>query len=298
MRIISPIISVIIPTYKRPVETVMRAIKSVLSQTLSPSEIIVVDDSPTDFKESDSLRQAIEKENENIVYLKHPLNMGACAARNTGITNSTGEFVAFLDDDDEWMPEKLEKQISCFEDEQCGLVYCDCILSTDDKASNNISNRRNLSYICYSGQVHEKLAKENFIGSTSFVVVRKSCFDDVGMFDNDFESCQDYDMWLRIAGKYLVKYVDEPLVKYSLHDNEKISTDYNKCIQGLELLIKKHNMLYRQHPFALAKHQISIAGHHRRLGSKRNSFKLYIKFCWGIPYVLFEKLTRKGRKSA
>lgn len=106
------LVSVIIPTYKRTFAMLSRAIKSVLSQSHKNIEIIVVDDSPSSFIDKDSIKRQVEKiPDDRIIYIQHESNQGACVARNTGIKNAKGDYVAFLDDDDEWLPDKLKLQL-------------------------------------------------------------------------------------------------------------------------------------------------------------------------------------------
>ena len=119
-----PTVSIIIPTYNRA-HLIDRSIQSVLNQTYQDFELIVVDDGSTDNTE-DIIRQFQEKD-KRIKYIKHDKNKGGSAARNTGIKNSRGEYIAFQDSDDEWFPEKLEKQIEIIEctDPKVGIVYSD-----------------------------------------------------------------------------------------------------------------------------------------------------------------------------
>ncbi len=129
-------VSVIITTYKREPEMVLRAIDSVLVQTFHDIEIIVVDDSPADFPARKDVRAAVEmRQNENarisIRYIAHSKNKGACVARNTGLEAATGEYIAYLDDDDEWLPEKIEKQMQVMQKSNAGLVYCGNTVKND-----------------------------------------------------------------------------------------------------------------------------------------------------------------------
>lgn len=124
------IVTAVITTYKREPEIVKRAIDSVLAQTYKHINIVVVDDSPADYELRDSVEKLVLDHfaEANITYVQHERNLGACAARNTGLSLVNSEFVAFLDDDDEWLPEKIEKQVKKFRecDELTALVYCGC----------------------------------------------------------------------------------------------------------------------------------------------------------------------------
>ena len=228
------VVSVIVTTYKREPQMVKRAVDSILNQSYKALEVIVVDDSPSDYIMRDDVRNTIESMGDRARYIQHEKNMGACAARNTGIENSHGEFVAFLDDDDEWLPTKLEKQMSKFKNPKVGLVYCSsftCYSDGTKKAKNLVKHTDNIII---------ELLRENFIGSTSFAVMRKDVAIKAGMFDVHIKSAQDCDMWIRMAQISEIDYVDEPLVNYYIHEGENISGNPKNKIQGLERLNQKY----------------------------------------------------------
>ena len=230
-------VSVVITTHKRVPEMVERALKSVLSQTYKNLEVFVVDDSPADYP----LRQAVETmvtgySSQNVKYIPHEKCQGACVARNTGLRAAKGKYIAFLDDDDEWLPEKIEKQLLAFTTDRIALVYCGSNFNRD-----GVVTKRETEYV--SGSIYHKLILGNFIGSTSFPLLRTQALRAVGGFDPLMQSAQDYDVWLRLAEKYEVAYVEEPLVTYYIHDGEQITRNYAKKVSGLERLNEK-NMVY------------------------------------------------------
>ncbi len=238
------LISVIIPTYKRKKVMVKRAVESVLAQTYSNLEIIVVDDSPSNYSgrsEIEAMVAEISIKDNRICYVRHEKNLGACAARNTGINHATGRYIAFLDDDDEWLREKLEMQVSLLKDD-VALVYCGRYIVNELKKATYVSK-----HVYYSGKVFEKLLQSNFIGSTSFVLIKKECLDAVGYFNDSMESAQDYELWLRIAQKYSVDYVNKPLVKYYVHPEERITTNYSNKIRGAEKILNIYHEFYTSH---------------------------------------------------
>ena len=243
-----PLISAVITSYKRTPEVVERALKSILSQTYENLEIIVVDDSPADFKLRDQVRDTVIKYGDKVKYIRHEKNMGACVARNTGIDNSKGEYLAFLDDDDVWDKDKIKLQFEKMQESDAGLVYCDDILLnevTDEKSKCN-----NVKF--YRGNVYDILMKGNFIGGVSFPLIKRECFDTCGKFDPQQPAAQDYDMWVRIAEKYEIDYVDKPLVIYYVHEGECITKNPSKRIKGHERLLEKHRNYLRKHPKILA----------------------------------------------
>ena len=113
MKNLSPTVSVVIPTYKRPVE-ILRAVNSVIVQEYADMEILVVDDNPAGSEYREKTEAALEGLDPRIVHIKNAVSLGGAGARNAGITAARGRFVAFLDDDDEWLPGKLQKQMDLF----------------------------------------------------------------------------------------------------------------------------------------------------------------------------------------
>jgi glycosyltransferase involved in cell wall biosynthesis len=232
----SPKVSIIIPTYNRA-HLLVRAIRSVLNQTFQDFELIVVDDASID-----NTQEIVKAFGEGrIKYIKHKENKGGSAARNTGIKLSKGIYIAFLDDDDEWLPTKLEKQIDRFRksSDRVGLVY---------SWAEIIDDKGNLIMKFHStkkGKVLREIFKGNFIPSST-VIVKKSCFDKVGLFDESFTSCQDREMWTRIASKYEVEVVPEYLARHHRHSGFSIGTSPKKSIYGYYQYFTKFQRLYLQ----------------------------------------------------
>ncbi|GBE39173.1 MAG TPA: glycosyltransferase [Nitrospirae bacterium] len=225
-----PKVSVIIPTYNRAVQAA-KAIRSVLDQTYRDLEVIVVDDCS-----SDDTEEAVKRLNDNrIVYIRHDINKGGAAARNTGIRLAKGEFIAFQDSDDEWMPEKLEKQMQVFENSppDTGVVYTGFWRVENSKRT----------YIPYpwvtrkEGAIHEELLKGNFI-TTQAALVKKECFDKAGMFDDSLPRLQDWELWLRISKYYGFKCVDEPLLVV-YYSGGSITSDKQALIKAAGIISAK-----------------------------------------------------------
>jgi len=236
------LITVIVTTYKRDTEIVLRAVNSVIAQTYQNLEIIIVDDSPSSFEKRAEVENAIAKiDDSRVNYVKHEYNLGACAARNTGIKISKGNFIAFLDDDDLWHFDKIEKQIDKILLSECGLVYCRYYIIDQRKNKKKIYAEK-----FHEGNVFYQLLKVNFIGSTSFPLIRKECFQECGFFDETLKASQDYDMWLRISQKFLVDYIDQPLADYFIHKGESISNNINNRIQGAKAINKKHSIFLKK----------------------------------------------------
>ena len=214
-------VSVVITTYKREARMVERAAKSVLNQTYKNIELIIVDDSPRDYELRNEVKEMAEALGERVRYIQHEENKGACAARNTGIKASNGEFIGFLDDDDEWLAEKIKKQLEKFEDKDTALVYCGNYVID---IQNNTQRIFNTKY--FKGMVFDDLIYENFVGSTSYPLIRKDVLEKLGGFDEKMGAAQDHEMWLRISKKYKIDYVKEPLVNYYIHAGEQITKNH------------------------------------------------------------------------
>ncbi|MGD9073874.1 MAG: glycosyltransferase family A protein [Desulfobacteraceae bacterium] len=194
-------VSVIIPTYNRA-RKLLRAISSVLYQTFTDCEVIVVDDGSDDGT-ADCLKPVMSY----IKYIRHPDNMGVSAARNRGIRASRYPFVAFLDSDDYWLPKKLSTQIAFFK-RNPEAVACQ---------TEEIWIRKGLRV--NPGKRHLKPSGEIFVPSLklclvspSSVVLKRSLLDEVGLFDEDLPACEDYDLWLRISCRYPIHLIPRHLV--------------------------------------------------------------------------------------
>lgn len=233
------LVSVVIPTYNRAPDIIIEAINSVKCQSYKEIEIIVVDDNGEKNPELSKNIESNITDIEGVRYIKHNSNQGACAARNTGIINSNGEFVAFLDDDDIWKPEKTEKQIRLFEDSGVGLVYCGIeVIYTDEKKKVERKATK-------KKKVVEELLKHNYIGSTSCGIARKSALIECGLFDVNLKSGQDQDMWIRLAQKYKVDCVEECLIGYVRNPNDSsISKTKRNRLDSNLYLRKKYDDIF------------------------------------------------------
>ncbi len=226
-------ISVVIPTYSRMGEKLEVAINSVVNQTYRNVEIIVVDDN-SDPAYSEDIVRTLQRY-PNIKYIKHDYNKGACQARNTGILNSSGEYVAFLDDDDNWNIDKLEKQMLKFYSSNTGLVYCGIKYYYEKKRKYVLRPAQRKNDVC------RELLIWNYIGSTSCGMVRKDAALEVGMFDMTLKSGQDLDFWYRIAEKYDVECVDECLLNYTIYSDGTITSNYKNRLESNLYLKSKYN---------------------------------------------------------
>ena len=202
-------ISVVIPTYNRR-QTIGRSIDSVLNQTLFPSEIIVVDDGSTD-----GTCDYIQSNFPSIKLLHQP-NKGVSAARNKGIRYADTNWIALLDSDDEWFPQKLEKQVMTLS-QSPDIKFCH---TEEIWIRNGVRVNQMKKHQKYGGHIFYKCLDMCRI-SPSSVLFHQSILDDVGYFDEDLKVCEDYDLWLRITAKFPVLYIDESLIKkYGGHEDQ------------------------------------------------------------------------------
>jgi GT2 family glycosyltransferase len=212
------LVSVVIPTYNR-VHVLERAIESVLSQTYSNYEIIVVDDGSTD-----STKAAIAQSYGNVRLLSIP-HSGVSKARNRGIMDADGKWVAFLDSDDYWLPRKLERQMEFLKAyPQYTICHTNEIWIRNGVRINQGKKHRKFMGWFFKPCLHLCLI------SPSSVIIHKSVFENCGMFDEQFEVVEDYDLWLRITSKYPVGYVNERLVVKTGGHSDQLS----KKIEGIE----------------------------------------------------------------
>lgn len=244
-----PLVSVVITSYKRERKYIEEAIGSVKNQTYENIEIIVVDDNGDEKKYSEELHNICSE--YGATYFKNPQNMGAQFSRNIGILNSHGVYIAFLDDDDIWMPEKIERQIAFFSDPEVGMVFCDGYSFADGNIENKWEFREASIYDRPIGLRLELF--NDYIGSTSQALIRKECFAKVGMFDCDMPARQDYEMWLRICRFYKVVGCPEKLLLYRFHPGERISTNWEKCFNSYRLVLEKHKQEYDSFSYAKSK---------------------------------------------
>lgn len=228
-------VSVVVPTHER-VGALQKAIESVLSQTITDIEIIVVDDASTDDTEAVVSRY----DDPRIEYLRHDENRGGSAARNTGIDAAEGEFIAFLDDDDEWRPGKLAAQLDAYDRAaaETGVVYTG-IENVDEEGKTNSVKTPQIE-----GDVTKELLLHNFIGSFSALMVDMETIERTGLLDERFPSWQDWEYYIRLSREAEFAAVSEPLVVRHNAGHEQISDDVEtKITETYPLFREKFNDL-------------------------------------------------------
>lgn len=211
-----PLISAIIPTFNRS-SLIIRAINSVLCQSYRKFEIIVIDDGSTDGTE-EILLPLIDE--EKIRYFKQQ-NSGVSTARNYGVERARGEWVAFLDSDDEWLPNKLQEQINFLKNNShVNIVYGQEIWIRNGIRVNQARNHQKSG-----GAIFGKCVEQCLIAPSS-VVIRKNIFNEIGGFDQSFVVCEDYDLWLKFSSLFEIGYLEKPMIiKYGGHADQ-LSSKY------------------------------------------------------------------------
>lgn len=234
----NPVVSVVIPSYNRK-DFLRLALQSVISQTAKPDEIIVVDDGSTDQTE-----EHLSSEFPSVTWLLKE-NQGVAAARNYGIRQARGEWIALLDSDDQWDKNKLEEQIHHLK------AHPDCrACHTQEKW---IRNQNQVSPPTYLDKSHDQLFKRSLrhcLICASSCMFHRSLFDEVGLFDEALPVCEDYDFWLRLLLHTPIDLIDRPLtVKFGGH-SDQLSTSHwgmdRYRIQSMENLLASQAMSKEQ----------------------------------------------------
>ena len=233
-------VSVIIPTYNRA-ESIGASIQSILNQTWQNYEIIIVDDGSTD-----NTQQIVENYvDDRIRYIYMEKNGGASHARNIGIDLAESEFIAFLDSDDEWLPEKLEKQMKAMlqASETVGMVYCR-MKGTKKDGTTLICPETWIPTEKLQGNILLSLLEENVIG-TPAILVRRECLKQTGVFDENLKCIEDWELVLRIAEKWQIEFVDDILVEVHFSEGS-ISNNFKAYVETRCYMIAKYWELMAQ----------------------------------------------------
>lgn len=301
-----PKISVITPTYDR-LDMIGRAIESVIAQTFTDWEMIIVDDCPEKPAEEVVRRYA----DPRISYIKHEKNSGGAAARNTAMVRATGEYFAFIDDDDEWYPDTLEILYGALSDTANTVGFC--FAATENKYPDG---KIHITHVPNGiADYHERALTKfhGFIGQT--LLVKRAVYEDIGKWDPAFPSHQEIEWVIRITKKYKALGVDRPVVRFFAgYDHPRIGNNLPKRIKGRQMLLDRYCSEFEALPVVYAKHLFLIALWYRTLGDYANAretlrhvLKLrltlrhlvhYSLLCFnGTPYRILSALRLVGGKA-
>jgi glycosyltransferase involved in cell wall biosynthesis len=287
-------ISIIIPTYNRA-RYVTEAVESVFAQTFKDYEVIVVDDGSTD-----NTQTVLEPYMERIRYVWQK-NRGVWAARNRGISEARGEFIAFLDSDDLWETAALETLLDTFQEEAVAVsASANRLIRQDGNLLGGFEKKRSPG---------PYFTTRSLLGSDFCLpghAYRKSCFASCGLFSESLSIGEDLDMWLRVSMRFRLRYIETPLVRRRLHDANLISDSKKPAyhLRIVEKFAQEHPEYAREHPWVLrkafsklherlAKHAMlsldgkashSEARRHLRYALRQNPFRGKLYVLYGLSY--------------
>ena len=290
-------VSIIITTYGREYDIIKRSINSVINQTYKNIELIIVNDNGNNIQFNKDIENNIKKLKKiiEIKYIKNKENTGAQHSRNEGISNASGELIAFLDDDDEWLPLKIEKQVEQFCSEDIGLVYTDGYTITEETLT---KNNYHSNYEFKEKTSFIEMLCSDVIGTTTTGMVSKKAFETVGNFDIDQPARQDYEMWLRILTKFKCVGINEKLFNHYIHKGEQISKNVDKSIVGYLNIYHKYYYYYKKHPKAKYDFYKKMILCYKRKKDYMNVIKyIFMKFAI-LPLATIEYLKQKQRKES
>jgi glycosyltransferase involved in cell wall biosynthesis len=275
-----PKVSVIIPTYNRA-RLLRTAIESARNQTFKDFEIIVSDD-----KSTDHTREVVESFNgPRIKYVRNEGRKGPSATRNTAILVSEGDYIAFLDDDDEWLPDKLQMQVELLDSSLsniCG-VYSNRLI-IDRKADKVLSDDPEPEK--YKGNLLFQLMIKSPI-HTSTVIIRKSCLDEIGLFDETISYMEDRDMWIRLSMKWDFEYISKPLTKAYIHGFAHLSHNLEGQTAGREKLLERYHDLFKKNRKSLGAQYLCLGAQYCQLRQMKKGRNNILK---GIIKYPFNKI--------
>ena len=273
-----PLVSVVIPAYNRA-DTVGRAVDSALAQTLDDIEVLVVDDGSTD----DTAAVVEGYDDPRVRLLSHDGNRGRSAARNTGIEAAHGEFVAFLDSDDQWLPAKLARQVDCLRgraDDSWVGVYCEFLAPTPsqvERAVGWLSKRVVARPRALEGGrdlAREVLTMRVLMGPGSTLLVRRDALAAAGAFDEELSTHEDWDLVLRLLKAGRIAHLDEPLVVLPESGGDAAP---EAVAAAKERFLDRHSALVDELEAEGAQirvvHRVSVAGVYLRAGRYREALE-------------------------
>lgn len=277
-----PLVSVVIPTYNRA-DIIDKAIDSVLDQTYKNLEVVVVDDGSTD--NTEEVVRSLD--DPRVRYIPLEENQGANVARNTGIKEANGEFIAFQDSDNVWDETKIEKQLKAYRNspEDHKVIYT--IVHENLLGGGKIylpekwATPRN-------GNILNTLRKGSCV-PTQVIFTKKSCLEKVGYFDEDFPRLQDWELVFRLSKLYKFRLVEEVLVE-AYHDESSITENKEALAKAIKMFLDKHKDDFKGYEDILSEHYFWLASVLFTIGKNKEAHK-YVKKAWSLrPFRLLTSI--------
>jgi glycosyltransferase involved in cell wall biosynthesis len=285
---VNPIVSVVIPTYNRA-HKIEAAVKSVQAQSYANWEIVIADDGSTD--NTEEIVKRLMATDSRIRYVKHTPNRGAQAARNAGIKTSKGDWIAFLDSDDQWLPDSLEIRLNIAQLQNVAVVHSRGYI-LKDKGIKEI-----YEIPAWSGSIYKKvLSKEGPIFPT--LLVKKEALKKINYLDEKVVAYQEWDTAIRLAKYYDFGFEIQPTFIYDYTCPDSISRNFIRAGKGYEYIVEKHfkDILFKLGPRALAYHYSVAAKWYLDGGDQANTKRCQFKsLFWKIlsPSIFLQKLGQK-----
>ena len=289
-----PKVTAIITTHNR-LPLLKRAIDSVIDQTYSNIELIVVSDNSTD----GTVEYCNGRNDFQFIGIPASESKGGNYARNLGIKAARGEYVAFLDDDDYWLPTKVKKQMALMESKQCDLVYCGQRIETLS-LDGQIKYSDSLPEEMWCGNVKDIILTK-IVTTTSAILVKKSALLEVGLFDENLRFWQEYELTIRLAQRSPFFFVNEPLLVYRVDTNDagRLTNKYHEWWDAVGYIHKKHKKLYARLSFKemrfsklLVYNDALVRAKTCGLDTECLHLNRLIKL-WSIPEILSDKWAAK-----
>jgi len=263
-----PLITAIITTFNRA-QFLEKAVKSILTQTFENFELLVLDNSSTD-----NTQEIVKGFNDKrIKYIKHK-PIGISAARNLGVKKASGEFIAFLDDDDEWLPNKLQNQIDIFKKNKldAALVYGGFVWINE---KNKIIGKH---LPALRGYILKELLsqKDYFTGSASNPMIRKSVFKNIGYYNKNVLTGEDWEFYLRLSQKFKIDFTNKFVVKIKQHSGSRLGDKLLEAAELELLVLKNYSEIFKNNPRLKSLYLQKIGGKFCRISQPQKG-RIYLK---------------------
>jgi glycosyltransferase involved in cell wall biosynthesis len=270
------LVSVVIPTYNRP-ELLKRALSSAINQTYPKLEVIVVDDAS-----SEDVEPIIARfDDPRIKFMRHQKNRGATAARNTGIEHSQGRYLSFLDDDDEWSPDKIAAQMEDLASKggRYKISYCLREIFYDEQGKVTRFHTQG-----WDGNHLDQLIAGTVRPPTTCFLIAKECLEMAGGFREDLRRMQDHELWIRLAQYYDFAFLNSFLVRVHVEHGPRLSDDYQARLNAYSIIYHAHRKMLWRHRRSLSDFLMCYGFELRDHGQRRKAITQFTKAAVASPF--------------